>query len=174
MEIFEAISNRRSIRKYEDREIEDEKINKILEAGRLAPSAGNRQEWKFIVVKDKETRKKFIEAANNQEFVGNASIILVACAMEPDYIMPCGQYAYTVDLSISMSFMMLEATDQGLGSCWLGAFDEDKVKELLNIPEDIRVVAVTTLGYPDEEPIQRPRKTMKQVVCYETYENNSF
>lgn len=105
-----------------------------------------------MVVKNQETRNKLIEAANGQKFVGQAPITIVACSTESERVMPCGQYAYTVDLSIAVSFMILEATELGLGTCWLGAYDEDKVKDILSIPKDIRVPAIFTLGYADETP----------------------
>lgn len=169
MDVFTAISDRRSIRKYKSREIEEEKLEKILESARIAPSAANRQEWKFIVVKNKETRENLVEAANGQKFVGEAPVTIVACSTESERVMPCGQYAYTVDLSIAVSFMILEATELGLGTCWLGAFDENAVKRVLDIPEDIRVPAMFVVGYADETPAQRPRKTLDEIICYEKY-----
>lgn len=170
MDVFEAITERKSIRKYKDIEVEDEKLQKILESARIAPSAANRQEWKFLVVKNQETRNKLVEAANGQKFVAEAPITIVACSTESERIMPCGQHAYTVDLSIAVSFMMLEATELSLGTCWLGAYDEEKIKEILGIPEEIRVPAMFTLGYSDENPAPRPRKDMDDIVCYEKYQ----
>jgi nitroreductase len=170
MDVIEAINNRKSIRKYKNTEIDDEKLKKILKSAQIAPSAANRQEWKFIVVKNKETREELVDAAHGQKFLGQAPIIIVACSTESERVMPCGQYAYTVDLSIAVSFMILEATELGLGTCWLGAFDEGKVKRILNIPEDIRVPAMFTLGYADEIPTPRPRKALDDIVCYEKYE----
>jgi nitroreductase len=169
MDVFMAIEKRRSIRTYKDTEIEPEKIKKILESARIAPSAANRQEWKFIVVKDSDTRKKLEKAAMGQKFVTEAPVTIVACSTESERVMPCGQYAYTVDLSIAVSFMILEATELGLGTCWLGAFQENEVKEVLNIPEEIRVVAMFTLGYADEDPSPRPRKTVDEIISYEKY-----
>jgi nitroreductase len=169
MDVFEAISKRRSIRKYKSDEVEDEKLQKILESARIAPSAANRQEWKFIVVKDAETRHKLVEAAYGQKLVGEAPVTIAACSTESERTMPCGQYAYTVDLSIAVSFMILEATELGLGTCWLGAFDEGKVKTVLDIPGDIRVPAMFTLGYADENPHQRPRKALDDIVGYEKW-----
>jgi nitroreductase len=170
MQVFEAIEKRKSIRKYQSTEIEDEKLNKILESARIAPSAANRQEWKFIVVKNQETRDKLVEAANGQKFVGQAPVTIVACSTESERVMPCGQYAYTVDLSIAVSFMILEATELGLGTCWLGAYSEDAVKGILDIPDDIRVVAMFTVGYADNGSVSTPRKTMDEIICYEKYE----
>jgi nitroreductase len=170
MEVFKAISNRRSIRKYKNTEIEEEKIKKILESARLSPSAANRQKWKFIIVKDKETREDLVDAANGQKFLGEAPVSIVACSTESESIMPCGQYAYTVDLSIALSFMILEATELDLGTCWLGAFNENMVKTILDIPDEIRVVGIVTLGYANENPAPKPRKTEEEIVCYEKYE----
>ena len=87
-------------------------------------------------------------------------VVIAACSTESDQKMPCGQYAYTVDLSIALSFMVLQATELELGTCWLGAFNEDNVKNILNIPDNIRVVGMITIGYSDEKPDPRPRKTM--------------
>jgi nitroreductase len=150
MDVLEAISKRRSVRAYADKDVEEEKLLKVLEAGRLAPSAKNRQEWRFVVVKDRETRRKLVKACMGQRYVEQAPVTLVGCAVGTDYYMPCGQLAYTVDVSIAFSFMMLEAAELGLGTCWLGAFHEDEVKEILNIPEAMRVVVVMPLGYPAE------------------------
>ncbi|NLX62181.1 MAG: nitroreductase [Tissierellia bacterium] len=169
MDVFTAIKGRRSIRKYKDKPVEEEKLYKVLEAGRLSPSARNLQNWKFIVVRDKETRKKLVDEAIKQSFVGQAPIILVCCGTETESRMKCGQYRYTVDLSIATAYMILEAYEQGLGTCWLGSFDEEKVKEILDIPDKVRVVAITPLGYPDEDPAPRPRKALEDIVSYDKY-----
>lgn len=169
MNVFEAIQGRRSIRQYSTRPIEDGKLEKILEAARLSPSASNRQSWKFIVVKDAELREKLTEAAGGQIFVGRAPVILVACGTDTAGVMMCGQHRYTVDLSIATAYMILEAHEQGLGTCWLGRFDEAKVKEILRIPENVRVVAMTPLGYPEEAPSERPRKSLDEIVCYDIF-----
>jgi len=170
MDVLSAIQGRRSIRQYSSQPIEDIKLNKVLEAARLSPSASNRQSWKFVIVKDNETRANLAEAAGGQLFVGQAPVILVACGTDPDSIMMCGQHRYTVDLSIATAYMILEAYEQGLGTCWLGSFDEKRVKEILGIPEGIRVVAMTPLGYPTDSPAERPRKNLDKIVCYERYE----
>ena len=169
MDVLTAIKERRSIRKYADKPVEEEKLQKVLEAARLSPSARNQQEWKFIVVKDPETRKKLTEEAIGQPFVGEAPIILVCCGTEPESIMRCGQPRYTVDLSIATAYMILAAYEQGLGTCWLGSFDENKVKEILDIPEGVRVVSITPLGYPDESPAPRPRKELDEIISYDKY-----
>lgn len=169
MDVLSAIKGRRSIRNYKNQPVEDEKLMKVLEAARLSPSARNLQEWKFVVVKDKKTRELLSEAAGNQLSVKQAPVTIVACGTSPQGVMTCGQPRYTVDLSIATAYIILAAYEQGLGTCWLGHFYEDKVKEILGIPEDVRVVAMTPLGYPDEIPAQRPRKSLDEIVCYERY-----
>jgi nitroreductase len=170
MDVSKSIEERRSIRKYKSTAVEQDKLDKILESARIAPSAANRQEWKFLVVKNEETRKNLVEACNGQKMVGEAPVLIAACSTESERIMPCGQYAYTVDLSIALSFMILQATELGLGTCWLGAYNEKMVKNILDIPGDIRVVGMITLGHPDEKPDPRPRKTIKEVVINEKWD----
>lgn len=169
MDVLKAIEGRRSIRKYSARPVEEEKLNKVLEAARLAPSARNRQEWKFIVVKDDQKRAGLAEAAMGQTLLEEAPVAIVCCGTDPESVMVCGQRRHTVDLSIAASFMILEAHEQGLGTCWLGRFDESKVKKLLGIPDEIRVVTMTPLGYPDESPAKRHRKELSEIVCYDGY-----
>jgi nitroreductase len=169
MDVFTAIKDRRSIRKYSDRIVEDDVLRKVLEAARLSPSARNLQPWKFVVVRNKDTITRLGEATGGQSFVGEAPVIICSCATETEGIMMCGQYRYTLDLSIATAYMILEAYEQGLGTCWLGRFDEKKVKEILGVPDEVRVVAMTTLGYPAETPPPRPRKDFDSVVCFEKY-----
>ena len=135
MDVLTAISQRSSVRAYKARDIEEDKLKKILEAARLSPSASNRQEWKFIVVKNKETKKKLAKAAFGQSFIGEAPIVIVACGTESKAIMGCGQPTHTVDVSIACAYMILQAYELGLGTCWIGAFKEDEVKKILNVPE---------------------------------------
>ena len=165
MNVFEAIKSRRSIRSFADRAIEEEKLKKVLEAGRLAPSAANMQEWKFVLVRDKETKEKLATAANNQRFIAKADVIIVGCATEVDKIMTCGQYTYPIDLAIAMDHMSLQAVEEGLGTCWIGAFEEDEVKGILGIPSEIRVVELMPLGYPLCVPEPRSRKSMDEIVA---------
>ena len=169
MGVQTAISLRRSIRSFRDTPVEGEKLSLVLEAARLAPSARNRQEWQFIVVRDGETRKKLADAANGKEFVGEAPVIIVACATEAEYVMSCGQLAGTVDTSIALAFLILQAQELGLGTCWLGAYSESEVKALLGIPRQVRVIAMTPLGYPAQVPEARPRKNLDEIVSFERY-----
>lgn len=169
MELWEAIRQRRSIRKYKDQPVEEEKLNRVLEAGRLAPSAGNRQEWRYVIVRDEATRRKLAEAANGQQFVAEAAAVIACCAVGTDHVMSCGQSSYPIDVAISVDHMTLAAVEEGLGTCWIGAFKEPAVKALLGIPEEVRVVELLTLGYPDTEPKPRQRKPVNEIVCYERW-----
>lgn len=168
MDLFEAIAGRRSIRSFLDRPVEEEKLERILDAGRQAPSARNMQDWRFIVVRDAQTRRRLAEAARNQQFVAQAPVVIAACGTS-DLVMTCGQPAYAIDVSIAVDHMTLAAFELGLGTCWLGAFYEDRVKAILGIPEGIRVVALLPLGYPAEQPFARPRKTLEDIVAYERW-----
>ncbi len=169
MDVSEAIRKRRSVRKYQARKIENDKLDRVLEAGRLAPSARNLQEWKFIVVRDGSRRKRLAEAAKGQTFVGEAPVVIAACATVTDYVMTCGQLTYPIDLAIAVEHMVLQAAAEGLGTCWIGAFYEEEVKKVLNIPPEVRVVALLPIGYPDESPSPRPRKEMKEIVAFENW-----
>ncbi len=169
MNVFEAIKSRRSIRSYSDRKIEEDKLKKVLEAGRLAPSAGNMQEWKFVVVQDQDLKEKLGTAANNQRFIAKADVIIVGCATEVEEIMTCGQYTYPIDLAIAMDHMSLQAVEEGLGTCWIGAFKEDEVKKILGIPPEVRVVELMPLGYPLFMPEPRSRKRFEDIITYDRW-----
>ncbi len=168
MDVMEAILGRKSIRSFLERPVEDEKLNAVLDAGRLAPSARNLQDWRFIVVRDPATRKRLAEAARDQEFVGQAPVVIAACGTS-DMVMTCGQPAYALDVAIAVDHMTLAAVAEGLGTCWIGAFYEDKVKQILGIPEHVRVVALLPIGYPAQTPRSTPRKKLDEVVAYERW-----
>jgi nitroreductase len=169
MKISDAIRQRRSVRAFLDKPVEDEKLLRVLEAGRLAPSASNRQGWKFVVVRDKAARDRLVEVAKGQKFVGQAPVVIAACGTITDYRMTCGQLSYPIDVAIAVDHMTLQAVEEGLGTCWIGAFYEDKAKTLLGIPDDVRVVALLPLGYPAEEPPPRPRKPLEEIVARERW-----
>ncbi len=152
MNVYDAIVSRKSIRSYNSQEIEEEKLSKILEAGRLAPSWQNKQCWQYIVVKDKDTigklalRSGIISKSNF--FIKDAPVVIVACADPKDSGHLNGQDYYLVDVAISFQQMMLAAWEMGIGTCWLGAFNEGKVQEILGIPSKIKIVALSPFGYP--------------------------
>ena len=174
MKVMEAIAGRRSVRSFSSRPIEEEKLLRVLEAGRLAPSARNMQDWKFVVVRDPDMRRKLAEAAKNQDFVGQAPVVIAACGTS-DYIMTCGQLTYPIDVAIAVDHMTLAAVEEDLGTCWIGAFYEEKVKEILGVPETTRVVALLPLGYPAEaakatKAAPKPRKPIGEIVAYDRWE----
>ncbi len=170
MNVMEAIKKRCSVRSYQNRPVEKERVNTILEAARLAPSASNRQEWRFVVVQDRDTRQRLMKAAKNQPFVGEAPVIIACCAKTDDHIMTCGQMCYPIDVAIAIEHMALEATEEGLGTCWVGAFYEDQVKEILGIPQDIRVVELLALGYPAKpSSTHKDRLRIEEIVMHERW-----
>jgi len=171
MDIMEIIKRRCSVRSYQEKPVEEEKLKGILEAARLAPSANNRQEWRFIVVQDKKKRESLMKAAKNQVFVGEAPVIIACCAETDNHLMTCGQLCYPIDVAIAIEHMVLKATEEGLGTCWIGAFYEEQVKDILDIPEDIRVVELLTLGYPAKPcPEHKNRLPLEKIVMYEKWE----
>ena len=171
MELREAIRKRQSIRDYEDKPVPEEKLINVLEAARLAPSATNRQPWKFVVVKDRKRRQELARAADGQTFVGEAPVVIVAVATNVEHIMPCGVPSYAVDLAIAADHMTLAAADEGLGTCWIGAFSQQRVREILGIPEKYRVVTLLPLGFPKREKEIKVRKALDEIVCYETFKD---
>ena len=171
MDVFEAIRKRKSVRSYLEKEVEQEKVMRILEAARLAPSAANKQEWRFVVVQDKEKRKKLSEAAKRQRFVAEAPVVIACCAETDYHEMTCGQLCYPIDVAIAIDHITLAAVEEDLGTCWIGAFYEDKVKTILNIPDRIRVVELLTLGYPKDDSIkEKSRLPMETIVKWEKWE----
>jgi len=168
MNVSDAIRTRKSVRSYLPRQVEDEKLTAVLEAARLAPSAGNRQEWRFVIVRDAETRRRIAEAANNQTFIGEAPAVIVACAETDGRIMMCGQACYPIDVAIALDHIALAAVEHGLGTCWIGAFNEEKVKQILSIPEKIRVVELMPIGYAtDPSPVEKKRLSLDAIVKHE-------
>jgi nitroreductase len=162
MSVFDAIKDRRSIRTYKDEDIPKDRLDKLMEAARLAPSAGNRQIWKFIVVENEQIKKQLVTACNNQAFVGTASLVIAGTG-------DSDQKWHQVDLAIALEHIVLEAVELGLGSCWIGAFNEEEVKRILKIPQDKKVVALLTVGIPAESPATRPRKAQEEIVAFNEY-----
>jgi nitroreductase len=176
MDVFEAVQRRRSIRAYDHTPVPDDKLIKILEAARLAPSAGNAQPWHFVVVTNNEKRRKIAEGGFFARFLAESPVVIVGCGDEK-----ASPKWFTVDVAIAMQNMVLTATSEGLGTCWIGDFDEKLVKELLRIPENYRVVALLAIGYPRETlDVQgkvlhfiRRRKKLKDIVSFEEFGGKS-
>ena len=169
MDVQQAIKTRRSVRSYKAEPVPEEKLKKVLEAARLAPSAHNEQEWKFIVVKDAKRRKELAEAALGQSFIAQAPVVIVAVATDPEPVLSSGVPAYAVDLAIAVEHMALQATEEKLGTCWIGAFNQEGVKNILKILGRCKVVALLPLGYPADKPRPKSRKSLEEIVSYENF-----
>ncbi len=171
MDLYETIRKRKSVRSFLDRPVEDEKIQRILEAAQLAPSARNLQEWRFIVVRDPGLRRRLIPAAAGQSFVGEAPVVIIGCAETDEHIMRCGEKCYPIDLAIAMEHIALAAVAEGLGTCWVGAFYQDQVKMVLEIPDEIKVVELMPLGYPADGAIpEKNRKALEEIIRYDQWQ----
>jgi len=175
MDLFEVVEKRRSIREFKPKPVANKDLRKILEAGRLAPSGGNRQPWCFIVVRHPETKKALAVAANNQTFVADADVVIAALgdptvsAAKLPYTLSSTRLPHRQDPMIAVEHMILAATALGYGTCWIGAFNEKEVKKILKIPESLAVVALLPIGVPDEDPPQRPRKAFTEVFFNESF-----
>ena len=170
MDVYTAISTRKSVRAFQDRDVPEKVISRLLEAARLAPSASNRQEWRFVVVRNPETRKRLARVASGQKFVGEAPVVIACCAETDGHVMACGEPCYPIDDAIAIDHLALCATAEELGTCWIGAFDEGQIKEILGIPPQIRVVALLPVGYPqDPAPVEKSRLPLEKIVKYERW-----
>lgn len=156
--VFAVIAARKSVRTYLDKPVEPDKLNRIIEAARLAPSASNRQEWRFVIVAEKETVGRVAGASCIGQFIHNAQCIIAACADTDNHVMKCGQLSYPIDVAIALDHISLAAVALGLGTCWIGIFDEKKVKEILGIPDNVRVVTLMTLGYPADPSAEEKKR----------------
>jgi len=178
-EMLELIKRRQSDRGYLDREVEQEKLDRILEAGRLAPSACNSQPWKFIVVTEPGVKKEVARAATAKEigfnkFIDQAPVLLVIVREKPNLVPRIGgsfknkDYS-VIDIGIAAENICLQAVAEELGSCILGWFNEKKVKQILNIPENKRAELIISLGYPSKPHREKKRKESSEVVSYNKY-----
>lgn len=180
MELIEVIKARHSVREFSQRPVEEEKIGYILDAARLAPSAANKQCWRFIVIKQKETIEKIAKTSVINRWLKTSPVIIVCCADPTESVTMNSLDYYPIDAAIAIEHLILAATDVGLGTCWIAGFQEEKVKELLEIPKRIRIIALTPVGYPVEkkgvvEQITKTllkakkRKTLDELVHYEQW-----
>ena len=169
MDIYDLIRLRKSVRSYLSKEIEEDKLARVLEAGRLAPSAGNRQEWRFVIVKDENTRRKVADASNHA-FIAEAPVIIACCAETDGHLMPCGLPSFSIDVAIAIDHITLAAAAEGLGTCWIGGFNAEKAKAALNIPDGVEVVELLPIGYPvDPSEVDKKRKTIDEIVRYDAW-----
>ena len=165
MSLLDVVYSRRSIRHYEKKEISPDVLEKILEAGRQAPSAANRQPYHFVVITNNDIKKELSKGLYNR-FIQDSSVTIIGCANTGDLI--TGKWA-VVDTTIAMQNMVLTAWALGIGSCWIGDFKEDDVKQMLKIPDKWKIVALLSFGYPAEQPQPRRKKSLDELVSYNTF-----
>jgi len=162
MNNVENMFTRRSIRKYKNEPVPEAVLHNILEAGRLSPSAVNRQPWHFIVVKD-QTVKEAISHERYSRFIKEADFTVVGLYLPSEALT---EKLSLIDVTIALQSMVIAAWTQGVGSCWIGGFNEEKLKETLNLPDESKIVCLVSFGIPDEEPDQRPKKSMEEIIHY--------
>lgn len=173
METLEAINQRRSIRKYLDKPVEFEKITTIIDAARKAPSAGNLQDWGFVIVTEKDLIRQVASYSVEQYWIQTAPALIVVCGFPEKHEMYYGlrgKRLYNVqDCAAAIQNILLSATDVGLGTCWVGAFEEDKIRALFAIPPDVRPQAIITLGYSDDAPQERSLMPIENITFFNRY-----
>jgi nitroreductase len=173
MDVLEAIKGRRSIRAFRSNDVSQEMVEKLIDAARWAPSAGNIQPWEFIIVRNPEIKRRLAEAALGQSFIEDAPVIIVVCADEEQSARgygPRGRTLYCIqDTAAAIQNIHLAAYSMGLGTCWVGAFREEEARKVLNIPEGVRPVAIIPVGYPAESPSPRSRRPLRQIIHYEKF-----
>ncbi len=176
MEFYDVIRTKRSVRKFKNDAIPEEVLNRVLDAARIAPSGHNTQPWRYVIVKDPDLRKRMVPACNNQEKVAEAPVLIVACGHKLSldkgrkrniggYV---GEMSFLLDMAIGFTYLTLAARVEGLGTCWIGAFNNTEVKKLVGVPERYEVAALTPIGYPADSNAFRepgPRKTMDEIVA---------
>ncbi len=173
MEIFEVIRKRRSIRAYTKEDVSEEEVKKLIDTARWAPSAGNIQPWEFIIVRNAETKRKLSVAALDQSFIEEAPVVIVVCADQKRSAWGYGQRGATLyclqDTAAATQNLLLATHALGLGACWIGAFREEGVRQALNLPIDVRPVAIVPVGHPAEKPMAPSRRPLSEIVHYEKF-----
>lgn len=169
MDVIEAIKNRYSCRNYHSKPVEPEKLAAIIEAARLAPSARNMQDWRFVIVTDPAARTALQSAAAGQPFVGQAPVVIAACSNTQKRMNLCGQPYSSINVSIALEHIALTATSLGLATCWIGSFKPQQVRKILSIPTYIEIVELMTLGYPADKPVSPKRLAANEIACHEKW-----
>ncbi len=173
LDVFEAIKKRRSVRAYADEKVSEKDVERLIEAARWAPSAGNIQPWEFVVVKDVETKRKLSEAALNETFIEKAPVVIVVCAdlnRSSRGYGSRGKHLYSLqDTAAATENILLAAQELGLATCWVGAFHENEVAKAVKAPRNLRPVAIVAVGHPAERPVAPPKRSVNEIVHYETF-----
>jgi len=173
LDVFEAIRGRRSVRAFTKQPVSDKEVMKLIDAARWAPSAGNIQPWEFVVVRDAEIKRGLSAAALDQTFIEEAPVVIVVCANQTQSSLGYGSRGVTLyclqDTAAATQNILLAAHALGLATCWVGAFDEEEARKVLNIPSGVRPVAIIPVGHPAEEPMVRSRRPLNEIVHHETF-----
>ncbi len=171
MEFTDLIEKRYSVRAYKDQPVEDEKLQQVLKAARLAPTAANRQPFQIIVIHTKE-REEELKQIYKPGWFSKAPLVIAVCGLpSKGWTRQNDGKNYTdVDAAIVMDHLVLAATDAGLGTCWIAAFDPDAARKVLGLPDDVEPIAFTPLGYAADQPTPKVRKPLPQLVRYERWE----
>ncbi len=166
--LLECFKQRYSCRAYKDKPIEEEKLASIIEAAELSPSAKNIQPWKLVIIQDKQKLKK-LTGVCKQDFPAKSPLVIAVCCNNLEHIMACGHPSSLADgFGMTMS-ILLQASAEGLGSCWLGAFNQEKIAELISLPKEYSVLSLITIGYPDDKQEERIRKSTEEIVVYDNF-----
>lgn len=166
MDFYSVIKRRRSIRKYQRRVVEEDKLKRVLEAARIAPSATNAQPFRFIVVKTREVREK-LRSSYDREWFWRAPVIICACGLIKEaWRRRDGRSYLDVDVAIAVDHLILAATAEGLGTCWIADFDLEEAKRVLDLPDDVEPIVMTPLGYPAASPGPTSRKSLDEIVKF--------
>jgi nitroreductase len=169
MDFQNLIKNRYSVRSYQDKAVEEDKLQKVLEAARLAPTAANKQPFKLIVVKTRG-KKEDLKRIYHADWFSEAPLVICACAVSKEaWTRRDGHCYMEVDVAIAMDHLILAAADLGLGTCWIAAFDAQAAREILKLPDDVEPLLFTPLGYPADEPGTKTRKGLDELVRYEKW-----
>jgi len=173
MDVFEAIKGRRSVRAFESQDVSLEIVKQLIDAARWAPSAGNIQPWEFIVVRNQETKSALAKAALNQTFIEEAPVVIVVCADENRSSYGYGLRGKTLyclqDTAAATQNILLAAYAFRLGTCWVGAFREELVREALKIPNGVRPIAIIPVGFPAESPSHPNKRDINDIIHYEKF-----
>jgi len=169
MDFHSLIKKRYSFRAYRSDPVEKEKLEGVLEAARLAPTASNRQPFRMVVVRT-EARQKEMRRLYDRDWFVEAPILICVCAVKSEAWVSRGGMNYVyVDVAIAMDHIILAATDLGLGTCWIGAFDKDEARQAFNLPDDLEPVVMTPLGYGADQPEPKERRPIEELVRYERW-----
>ncbi|UCH71242.1 MAG: nitroreductase family protein [Candidatus Bathyarchaeota archaeon] len=173
LEVVEAIKTRTSIRAFTNKEVSEEEVRKLIDAARHAPSAGNIQPWEFVVMRDPQRKHRLAAAALDQTFIEEAPVVIVVCANEAQSGVGYGARGVTLyclqDTAAATQNMLLTACALGLATCWVGAFDEEEVAKVVNVPRGVRPVAIVPVGHPAEKPSPRSKRSIAEIIHFETF-----